>query len=187
VEGCPSTAAQRTLLRAAVLGTFAAITRRACESRPPTLPGVVMPDALDIPVPQRFSRFVARLRVRMLRVAQLLLQHRRLCVMRTARCVPLPAGPLIASAEREHALPLGCVPFQRRGLFSHRSGCPPLSPARVGQRAEPAAHPQTAHPREQPPKISLLRRAAHHTGGTPVHNPCNSARVSAHELQRSYG
>jgi hypothetical protein len=39
---------------------LAAITRPACESRPPTLPGVIMPDPLNIPVPQRFSRFVAR-------------------------------------------------------------------------------------------------------------------------------
>lgn len=170
-----------------MLATLAAITRYACESRPPALPSVVMPDPLDIPVPQRFSRFVARLRVRVLCIAQLPLQHRRLCVMRMARCMPLPAGPLIASAEREHALPLGCVPFQRRGLFSHRSGPLPLPPARVGQRAKPAAHPQTAHPREQPPKIRLLRRAAHHTEGTPAHNLCNSVRVSAHELQRSYG
>ncbi|CAE6842357.1 hypothetical protein R69927_07023 [Paraburkholderia domus] len=146
-----------------------------------------MPDPLDIPVPQRFSRFLARQRVRMLRVAQLPLQHGRLCVVRTERRMPLSAGPLIASAERKHALPLGCVPFQRGGLCCHRSGRAPLTPARVGQRAEPAAHPQTTHPREQPPKIHLLRRAAHHTGGSPAHKPCKSARVSAHELHRSYG
>ncbi|CAE6819622.1 hypothetical protein R69888_06040 [Paraburkholderia haematera] len=146
-----------------------------------------MPDPLDIPVPQRFSRFVARRRVRVLRVAQLPLQHGHLCVVGTERRMPLAAGPLIAPAERKHALPLRCVPFQRGDLFTHRSGRPPLTPARVGQRAKPAAHPQTAHPREPPPKIRLLRRAAHHIGGAPAHKPCSCARVSDHELQRSYG
>lgn len=186
MEGRPSTAARRSFLNTTVLTMLTALARPACESRPPTLPGVVMPDPLNIPVPQRFPRFQARLRVRVLRVAQLLPQHGRLPVVRTERRMPLPSSPLITSAECEHALPPGCVPLQRRDLFSHRSSSPPLTSARLRQRTKSAAHPQTTHPGEQSPKIRLLHRVAHHTGGTPAHNPCNSARVSAHELQRSY-
>ena len=107
--------------------------------------------------------------------------------MRTQRRVPLPAGPLIAPAERKHVLPLSCVPFQRRSPFGHRSGCVPFAPARFSERAKPTAHPQTAHPREQPPKLHLPRRITHHTAGAPAHKPRSNARVSAHGLQRSYG
>jgi hypothetical protein len=174
-------------MKCKILATVPLAARHARDSHPPAVLCIVMPDSLDIPVPQCFSSVVARQRMRVLCVAQLPLQRGHQCVVRTERRMPLAAGPLVASAKRKHALSLGCVPFQHGDLVCHRSGRPPLTPARFGQREEPAAHTQTAHPREQPPKIRLLRRAAHHAGGSPAHNACNSARVSTNELLRSYG
>jgi hypothetical protein len=169
------------------LATRAAITRRARARRSPARFRVVMPDPLDIPAAQRFSRLVAGQRVRVLRVVQLPLQRRRLRVMRTQRRMPLAAGAPIVPAECKHALPLCCVPFQRSHALRHLSRRPPLMTARFDERTKPASHPQTAHSREQLPKFGLLCRAARHTGGIPAHKPCSSVRVSAHGLQRSYG
>jgi hypothetical protein len=146
-----------------------------------------MPDPLDIPAAQRFSSLMARQRVRVLRVVELLLQRRRQRVMRTQRRMPLATGALIVPAEREHALPLFSMPFQRGHALRHLSRRPPLMTARFDKRTEPAPHPQTAHSRKQLPKFRVLCRAAHHTGGIPAHKPCSSVRVSAHGLQRSYG
>lgn len=146
-----------------------------------------MPGPLDTPVPQRLVRLVARHGVHVLCVAQLPLQHGRSCIVRAQRRMPLSASALVATAKREYSLPFRGMPFQRGNVFGHRGGRPPLTPARVGQRTEPAAHPQTAHSREQLPKIRLLRGATHHAGRSPAHKPCSCARVSAHGQHWSYG
>lgn len=146
-----------------------------------------MPNPLDAPVSQCLGRFAPRRCVRLLRVAQLPLQVGKACVVRAQRRMPLPTGALIAPAEPEHVQPFLGVPFQRGNLFGHRGRRLPLAPARIGQCTQPAAHPQTAHSREQLPKLRLLRGAAHHARLSPVHKPCSCARVRAHGLHWSYG
>ncbi|MEA3128852.1 MAG: hypothetical protein QOF46_647 [Paraburkholderia sp.] len=146
-----------------------------------------MPNPLDAPVPQRLGRFAARRRMRLLRVAQLPLQAGKAYVVRTQRRMPLSTGALVAPAESKHVQPCFGVPFQRGKLFGHRGRRLALAPARIGQCTQPAAHPQTAHSREQLPKLRLLRGAAHHARLSPAHRPCSCARVSGHELHWSCG
>jgi len=146
-----------------------------------------MAHPLNLPGTQRFARFIACRRVRVLRVGQVPLQHRCRRIVRTQRRMPLAAAPPIVPAKREHALSRIGMVFQCSHPLRHLIGSPPLVAARVGQRTQPAAHPQAAHPREQPPQVRLLCRAAHHTGGASAHNSRSSARVSTHGLLRSYG
>jgi hypothetical protein len=88
--------------------TLAAVpiaTRHARGGRAPAALCIVIPDPLDVPVPQRLSRFISRRRVGALRVAQLPVQRGRPCVVRAQRRVPLPARAAITPAEHQHALP----------------------------------------------------------------------------------
>ncbi len=187
IAPCSTRRATRATLFTAALPTVPRAARHARDSRPPAVLCIVMPDSLDMPVPQRLARFVVCQRMCTLRVAQLSMQRRRPSIVRAQRRMPLPTGALVASAEREDALPLRGVSVQRGSLLGHRSRRVPLTPARIDQRSELAAQPDSTHPHEQPPQPRLLRRAAHYAGRPSPHNSCSSTRVSPHPLHWSYG